>query len=214
MRVFNRSVVECRRRGLPSAHPTAGAYVFSLLTDSADGGAKFGEMILDVRQQCCMLQLACCQSAMVGRSVAQMQQGGTAQLVVGDPANHGALMIDCDLSQMQDGPSNGRSSANSFCSVTAHVVDPSPDAVTDGNVVELGRRMGASVALGGGVALLGILQPAARLGMMTLVRVRAVKCATRHAARRAPAALRLGNRQARVSRVFRCRHVQGGIEVR
>ena len=141
--------------GCPSAEPTAGAFAFSLLTDSAEGGAKYGELILDVRQQCCMLKLPCCQSALVGRSVAQMQQGSTAQLAIGDPANDGALLVDCDLSLMQDGPSNSRSPVSTFCSVTAHVTDPSPGTETAGDTVDPGRRMGASVAMGGSMVLFG-----------------------------------------------------------
>jgi len=139
--------------GNPMSEPAGGALVFSLLTDSADGGAEFGELILDVRQQCCILKLACCQSAFVGRSVAHMQQGSTARLAVGDPSNDGALLLDCDLSAMQHGPGNSR--ASNFCVVTSHVKDTSSGAEAGGDPDGLGRGMGASVAMGGGLMLFG-----------------------------------------------------------
>jgi len=139
--------------GYPSSEPAGGALVFSTYEGSGKA-VRFGELLLDVREQCCVLQLPCCQSAYAGRAVDAMLQYTTARLVVGDPANGAAVLVDCDIAQLQD---SGRSSPNSVCEVASYVTAPSSGAAAaDAHKSEVAwRGLGASVAIGGDVVLLG-----------------------------------------------------------
>lgn len=149
--------------GYPSSEPMGGALVFSSLEDGT-GVARFGEVMLDIGQQCCELQLACCNTAYVGRAVDQILQADTARVVVGDPSNDGAVLVDCDVAQMRQGlaaptPTEQgqvkRKDNSPVCAITVYVNAPAFDATMDSHDKAEGRGWGASVALGGDLVLFG-----------------------------------------------------------
>jgi hypothetical protein len=141
--------------GLPAAEqPLGGALVYSLL-ESAQSGAELGDIVLDVRQECCKLKLPCCQAAYVGRAMASKSQGDTEWVVVGDPANDAAVLVDCDVRRMKNGGGGHDSSA--YCSVATYVTAPAAGSDKDrrNDARAHGRGLGASVALGNEVVFLG-----------------------------------------------------------
>ena len=139
--------------GFPSLEPAGGALVFSTY-DGSSSAAHFGELLLDVREQCCVLELPCCQSAFAGRAVDTMLQATTARLVVGDPANSAAVLVDCDIAQLQ---ASIHSSSTPVCEIASYVTAPkSGAAAADAHKAgAAGRGLGASVAIGGDVVFLG-----------------------------------------------------------
>lgn len=139
--------------GYPSSEPTAGALIFSTL-EIGTGAASFGELLLDVGQECCILQLPCCQSAYLGRAVDAMMQGNTARIVVGDPYHDGAVLVDCDVARMKD-PANGHQNTRPICAVSSYVRAPTSATQEHGAAELEGRGLGASVALGGELVMFG-----------------------------------------------------------
>jgi hypothetical protein len=146
-----------------SGDPTGGALIFSALPGGT-GAARFGEILLDVRQECCILQLPCCHSAYAGRSVDEMELADTARIIVGDPSNDAAILVDCDLLQMKDGfmsdsPRRVSDSPKSaVCAISDYVTAAKSysKAQTHGSTPKVdGRGWGASVALGGEMVFFG-----------------------------------------------------------
>lgn len=65
---------------------SSGARVFSVLRSDAGGGAgaAFGAEVFDTSTSCCARGLACCGVKGIGRAVAQLTQGFTVRVMVGD----------------------------------------------------------------------------------------------------------------------------------
>ena len=142
--------------GAPAtATQASGTALIFRLVEAGTGAATDGELLFDVGQDCCSSELPCCQTAYLGRAVTQMLQGDVTRVVIGDPANNGAVFVDCKVASREDADSHGSSGVS--CSVAGYVQAPASASKTvrHDSARDETRGFGTSMAVADDVVFFG-----------------------------------------------------------
>jgi len=88
---------------------SSGAQAFSVLRPDAAGlsAMAIGTMVFDTVAVCCSRSLPCCATSGIGGAVAQVTQGFTVRVMVGDSAHEQTMLVDCSVDALLDGGRSG-----------------------------------------------------------------------------------------------------------